>query len=156
MSSPCERLSRRQREATPPAFARYLIRKVRRVYQCETVAVLWVQERSVYEGMKGVELWGRERDARTYDGPWPVICHPPCGPWSKLAWRCRQSKEDGRIAVRLAHRFGGVIEHPLGTHLFRECGEPLRHDIEFVRQGDYGHRAPKPTLLYWARQDARA
>ncbi len=44
------------------------------------------------------------------------------------------------------HRVGGVVEQPVGSSLFRELGQDgLVLEID---QGDFGHAARKPTLLY--------
>lgn len=45
------------------------------------VAALYIDPRGVYPQLTGVDCWGPDRDARTYDGPHPVVSHPPCGPW---------------------------------------------------------------------------
>lgn len=149
MFRPLEKLSRRQREATPLAFAEYLISRVRRSHNCQVVAVLWVQTGTVYESIPGVDVWGVARDARTYKGPHPVVCHPPCGPWGKYRSRCKQDRQHGIVAVEMVERWGGVIEHPVGSSLFREHAGFMRGRLETVEQGHWGHPARKPTLLYW-------
>ncbi len=50
-----------------------------------TVAALFVDPNGVYAGLEGVEVWDEERDARLYDGPYPVVAHPPCNHWCQLA-----------------------------------------------------------------------
>lgn len=42
------------------------------------VAVLFAREDSVYKTLPECEVYDMARDARTYDGPWPVVAHPPC------------------------------------------------------------------------------
>ncbi len=138
-----ESLSHRQREATPPAFAQFLVDEVRRRTGSHTVAVLWTMRGSVYETMSGVECWGVERDATRYDGPWPIVAHPPCGPWGRYKAVSRQSRTDGLIALLLAFRWGGVIEQPASSGLFRGG--------QLVAQCDYGHPAEKLTRLLWVR-----
>jgi hypothetical protein len=142
-------MGRDERALTPWRFALHLWTRVTARTGACPVAVLWVHRRTVYYRLwPGVELWGRKRDARLYAGPWPVICHPPCGPWGVLAWNCRhQSKEDGIIAMRLVHKWGGVVEQPHTSRLFREYG--TGRPVEVVDQADYGHRARKRTALYW-------
>jgi hypothetical protein len=55
--------------------------------------------------------------------------------------------------MELVHRWGGVVEQPKGSQLFRQYGRGGA--IEEVNQGDYGMKSPgglyirKPTLLYW-------
>lgn len=144
-----ESLSKRQRAATPLPFAQYLLDRVRRAYGVRTVAVLWVMRGSVYYNLPDADCWGVERDARLYAGPGPVLAHPPCGPWGKYCSRSHESKEDGRIAMRLVHQFGGVVEQPLGSQLFAECEEAFMGGIEYQEQASWGHLALKPTILYW-------
>jgi hypothetical protein len=137
---PLGKMGKREREATPFPFARFLIDLV------NPAAVLWAAMPSVYDGM-GLEVYNIMRDARTYSGPGPVICHPPCGPWGKYHWNCGQSRDDGLLAIEFVHRYGGVVEQPEGSQLFIRHARP-GGVIKWVNQFDYGHRALKPTQLY--------
>lgn len=111
------------------------------------VAVLWVERKSPYWRLwPTVELWGRGRDANTYHGPFPIIAHPPCGPWGKYKTVSQESRSDGIQAMSHVHQWGGIVEQPLGSELFALHGGPGR--IAKVNQGDFGHLALKPTLLY--------
>ena len=49
------------------------------------IAALYVDPNGVYASLHDVDLWDETRDARTYTGPWPVVAHPPCARWSRLA-----------------------------------------------------------------------
>lgn len=126
-----------------------------------TVAALYIDPRGPYPKILPPELcWDETRDARAYDGPFPVVAHPPCGPWGKLAFVSRyQSRDCGPIAVVQVRRFGGVLEHPAGSRLFKECGMPRPGEfpdafggrtIE-VEQVRWGHVARKRTWLYLVR-----
>lgn len=141
---PTERLGKIERQATPLPFAEYLIELV------QPVAVLWVATPTVYERFQ-LDLWNAERDARQYNGPGPVIAHPPCGPWGKYKRWSKESRDDGIRAMELVHAHGGVVEQPMGSRLFLMHA---RNDAEIlaVNQFDYGHRALKPTLLYVYRK----
>lgn len=142
-----ETLSRRQRQATPPEFAAYLVNRVIGVFECSRVAVLWCDAKSNYfKLLPHCEVYTARRNAWTYSGPFPVICHPPCGPWGKYRRRCNHSIDDGVAAMRMVHTFGGIVEQPLGSTLFQELGTVGK--IESVNQADYGHLANKATLLY--------
>jgi hypothetical protein len=120
------------------------------------VAVLYVDPFGPYP--KLVEHWWDEkRDARNYAGPWPVIAHPPCGPWGTLAWSCsRQDKSLGPIAVEQVRRFGGVLEHPAHSKLWDHCEMPAPYSLPdrfggrtiAVDQVRWGHVAIKRTWLY--------
>lgn len=143
-----KQLSRNQRQLTPPAFADFLVSAVWAMMGSEKIAVLWAHRKSPYwQFWPYVEMYGVGRDARTYVGPWPIIAHPPCGPWGMMKGNCFQDKRDGIIAMEMVHRFGGVVEHPVGSSLFRLHGNGGQ--ITKCNQVDFGHMAKKPTLLYW-------
>lgn len=139
-----------------------------------TIAALYVETNGAYYGLPGVDPWDETRDARKYDGPHPVVAHPPCQRWGKL-WAgqplyikntgIRKTKGDdaGCFAAALAsvRKWGGVIEHPWGSHAWAHFGlnKPARAGgwimADFfggwtccVEQGRYGHYARKPTLIY--------
>ncbi len=137
------------------------------------IAALFVETGGCYFGLPGVDPWDEVRDARRYAGPWPVVAHPPCQRWGKLwagqpLWirRTGQRKvkgDDGgcfAAALTAVRLYGGVIEHPWGSHAWPHFGlnTPPRiggwiaADFEggwtcCVEQGRYGHYARKPTLL---------
>ncbi len=128
------------------------------------VAALYIDPSGPYPKLVAPELcFDAARDARTYAGPLPVVAHPPCGPWSSLRHLSKRPEdaELGRVAFAQVRRFGGVLEQPKGSGLFREFGQnPLpasdrhlgSHDgygfsIE-VEQVAWGHVARKRTWLY--------
>lgn len=147
MLVPAENLSRKQRQATPPRFAAYLVNRVREIFDVHQIAALWVAETTVYRRIMGVDCWPLSRNAFLFQGPGPVVCHPPCGAWGKHRHNCFHGLDGGIAAMEFVHRFGGVIEQPLGSRLFDVYG--LGGRIEAVNQSDFGHRSLKPTLLYW-------
>lgn len=134
------------------------------------VAALFVQADGVYSRMPDVDPWPEARDARTYAGPLPVVAHPPCQRWGKLgaANFCRWGGEHNRpgndsgcffSALMSVNTYGGVLEHPAGSHAFSTfClarPEPRRwtksgkgYTCE-VWQSAYGHPANKATWLYF-------
>lgn len=134
------------------------------------VAALYVEQNGVYAGLPNVELWGITRDARLYNGPWPVVAHPPCERWGRY-WHGSVRKphqyylgdDEGCFFTALAavQRFGGVLEHPKDSKawdIFRLYKPPrlggwIRADSYggytcCVEQGFYGHFSNKPTWLY--------
>ncbi len=91
-----------------------------------TVAALYIDPLGPYPKMAGVECWDASRDARLYDGPHPVVAHPPCGPWGRLRHKYRGAEHDcAPRAVEQVRRWGGVLEHPAGSRLWESCGLPL-------------------------------
>ena len=139
----------------------------------DMIAALYVETDGCYFGLPGIDPWDELRDARTYAGPYPVVAHPPCQRWGKL-WagqplhikRTGQRKvkgaDGGCFAAALAavRKWGGVLEHPWGSHAWKTFGIaiPSRKGgwikaDEYdgwtccVEQGRYGHYARKPTLL---------
>lgn len=134
-----------------------------------TVAALYVQPGGCYFGLPNVDAWDEARDARLYAGPWPVVAHPPCERWGKLAYVAqakhglRVGDDKGCFAAALAavRQWGGVLEHPEASTAWRTFGltRPPSSGgwvaagdflgwVCRVEQGHYGHRAPKGTWLY--------
>lgn len=137
------------------------------------IAALYVETGGCYFGVPGVDPWDRERDARGYAGPHAVVAHPPCERWGafwygglyhhKNGTRKKLGDDGGCFSAALAavRAFGGVIEHPRGSRAWAHFGiaRPPRAGgwIQTgwrawtceVYQGRYGHKALKPTWLYW-------
>jgi hypothetical protein len=133
-----------------------------------TVAALYAAKNGCYFGLDGVDAWDEERDARKYAGPWPVVAHPPCSRWCRLAglvearWGHKRGEDGGCFAAALAsvRQYGGVLEHPAYSDAWHTFGlpNPPRHGgwlrslcggwVCHVEQGRYGHPAKKATWLY--------
>lgn len=128
------------------------------------IAALFVDVDGIYAGRPDVDCWDVARDARTYAGPYRVVAHPPCERWGSL-WamgRKRFGDDAGCFAAALAslERWGGVLEHPASSGAWPTFGLPVpsreggwtrgaRGWSAHVEQGHYGHRARKPTWLYY-------
>jgi hypothetical protein len=120
------------------------------------VSALYVDPRGPYSSLVA-DWWDEARDATRYAGPNPIVAHPPCGHWGRL--RHLHRRNDGHlapIAVEQVRRWGGVLEHPAGSQLWKRCGLPRPgeladrwggYSIE-VCQCDWGHVARKRTWLY--------
>lgn len=132
------------------------------------IAALFVAANGCYIGLPDVDPWPESRDARTYPGPWPVVAHPPCARWCRLAglvesrWGHRRGDDGGSFASALdsVRRWGGVLEHPAYSDAWAAFDLPTppsgggwQRDLSggwsaHLEQGMYGHRAAKATWLY--------
>lgn len=106
----------------------------------------------------------------TYTGNNPVVAHPPCQLWGKMAkinyirWGGEHNKpgNDGgcfKFALETVNRVCGVLEHPAESYAWKEYGlvKPLHR--QWTKSGDgwtcevwqsaYGHKARKRTWLYY-------
>lgn len=142
------------------------------------IAALFVETNGCYFGLDGVDPWDEPRDARLYNGPHPVVAHPPCQRWGRF-WHGSTRKphqfklgdDNGCFvaALNAVREWGGVLEHPADSHAWRFFG--LRRPERFkgwqdagdgvgwtcyVEQGHYGHMSRKPTWLYAAGVDRPA
>lgn len=133
----------------------------------QTIAALYVQTNGAYFGIDGVDPWDEARDARKYAGPHPCVAHPPCARWCMLAglvehrYGHKKGDDGGCFAAALnaVRMYGGVLEHPAYTAAFEAHGLPSPPVagwqkticggwVAHVEQGNYGHKARKPTWLY--------
>lgn len=139
------------------------------------VAALYVDEGGAYSGLEGVEPWGLSRDARLYDGPHPVVAHPPCQLWVNFAAlnfkryggeHNRPGNDGGcfEAALGAVRAWGGVLEHPAFSNAWAAYGLMRPGGAGWyladmggaagpgwtceVWQNAYGHRARKRTWLY--------
>lgn len=135
-----------------------------------TVAALFVETGGTYFGLPGVEPWDEYRDARTYNGPYPVVAHPPCQRWGRY-WHGSPRKphqyklgDDAgcfKAALKAVRTYGGILEHPADSHAWeafcierpeRYAGWHLADGLGgwtcYIEQCHYGHAARKPTWLY--------
>lgn len=134
------------------------------------IAALYVQTDGVYANLPHVDLWPEARDARLYNGPWPVVAHPPCKRWGRFyhgsprkPHQFKLGDDNGCFAAALnaVRRFGGILEHPEASKAWAAFGlnAPPKEGrwiaADFfggwtccVEQGWYGHIARKPTWLY--------
>ena len=139
------------------------------------IAALYVEKNGCYYGLPDVDPWDEKRDARLYQGPHPVVAHPPCQRWGRF-WHGSTRKphqfklgEDGgcfEAALWAVRKWGGILEHPCDSQAWKHFGlvAPLRDggwEIAdglggwtcCVEQGRYGHLSNKRTWLYAARVD---
>ena len=100
------------------------------------VSVLYCESGGVYPGLVGREqCWDEARDARRYNGPHPVVAHPPCARWCRLAESvyARTKKDEHRpgndggcfaSALAAVRTWGGVLEHPAESKAWRHFDLP--------------------------------
>lgn len=132
------------------------------------IAALFVDPAGTYAGLPDVEVWCEARDARLYQGPWPVVAHPPCARWSRLAgftearFGLKRGEDGGcfEAALNAVRTYGGVLEHPAYSAAWARYGlpRPLWHGgwtlgldggaSCYVEQGRYGLPVKKATWLY--------
>lgn len=143
------------------------------------MAALFVQAGGCYDNREDIDAWPESRDARLYQGPHSVVAHPPCQRWGKmwfgqpltvkLTGERKKKGDDGgcfEAALNAVRKWGGVLEHPWGSHAWKHFGlsKPARTGGWIkaddhggwtccVEQGKYGHYARKPTLLYACHTD---
>ena len=139
----------------------------------KTVAALFVMPDGCYSGLDFVDLWPESRDAMQYAGPLPVVAHPPCARWSRLAglvehvYGYKRGDDGGTFCSALGsvRRYGGVLEHPAATAAWPtdDLPRPLHGAwirtfcggwVTQVAQSTYGHRAIKLTWLYYVGKTA--
>ena len=91
------------------------------------VAILFARVDSVYKSIPGCDVWDAERDARKWPGGSPVVAHPPCRLWGRLRHFANVvpgEKELATWAVEKVREYGGVLEHPHGSLLWRVMNLP--------------------------------
>lgn len=136
-----------------------------------TIAALYVETNGCYYGLPGVDPWDETRDARLYDGPHPVVAHPPCQRWGRFWFggthsgskRYQKGADGGCFAAAIdaVRKCGGVLEHPADSYAWKhfhlnappkDGGWVVADWIGgwtcHVEQGSYGHESRKPTWLY--------
>lgn len=140
-----------------------------------TIAALFVETGGVYAGLPGVDCWGIERDARLYEGPHPVVAHPPCKRWGRFwhgstrkphQYKLGHDRGCFNAALFAVRTWGGVLEHPADSQAWDYYGlaKPKRGEgwttadryggrSCYVEQGHYGHISRKPTWLYACHVD---
>lgn len=137
------------------------------------IAALFVETGGCYFGLEGVEPWDINRDARNYEGPHPVVAHPPCQRWGRF-WHGAPNKphqfelgNDGGCfvaALAAVRRWGGVLEHPAHSKAWARFSitKPVKAGWRWdgvergqfwgwtcqVEQAHYGHFSRKATWLY--------
>lgn len=123
-----------------------------------SVSVLFARRDSIYKKL-GVDTWDIDRDARNWPGGRKIVAHPPCRGWGCLRANSKHTPEEkalGPWAVAQVQKWGGVLEHPARSSLWKAANLP-RPGSGFDQHGGFtldvdqhwwGHRAQKRTWLY--------
>ena len=124
-----------------------------------SVAVLFARADSVYKSLPGCDVWDIERNALKFPGKAPIVAHPPCRSWGRLRWAAKPRDGERELAIRaveMVRVWGGVLEHPKASGLWRELELPrpgASTDLWggfslAVEQKWWGHSCDKATWLY--------
>jgi hypothetical protein len=122
------------------------------------ISVLYTRKDSVYKSM-GLDCWDFERDANRYGGGNVVIAHPPCRGWGRFkAFATGVRPGELELAIKAVNKirlYGGVLEHPHASSLWRRVNLPRPGQYDnyggfciHVNQCWFGHNAQKSTWLY--------
>lgn len=119
--------------------------------------VLFAEQTGTYATEPRADVWHEARDARRFAGDAPVIAHPPCRLWCRLAHQSTAPDEEKALAVfalATVRKNGGILEHPYPSRLWRaeNLPPPGQRDANgwtmLVDQVEFGHPCRKRTLLY--------
>jgi hypothetical protein len=121
------------------------------------ISALYVRNDSIYKQLE-IDCWDVERDARNWPGGNPIIAHPPCRAWGQLAHLAKPREGEKGLAIHaigLIRMWGGILEHPRTSKLWRELNLPMPGVLDnyggytlLVNQNWWGHKAEKKTFLY--------
>jgi hypothetical protein len=126
------------------------------------ISILFVAKNSVYKTMtdsvgEPLDYWDEERDAMRWPGGNSIVAHPPCRLFCQLRHMSTAPMKEKRLAyfaVAKVRKWGGVLEHPAMTTLWKESGLPTpgssdRWGVSIaVNQWWFGFPARKTTWLY--------
>ncbi len=122
------------------------------------IPVLFARRDSVYKTIPNTDVYDEDRDALTWLGGSAAVYHPPCRGWGRLRQFAKLQPGELDLAiwsVDLARKYGGVLEHPAGSTLWRAAQLPAPGQTDQfggitigISQRWFGHKAEKLTLLY--------
>lgn len=126
------------------------------------IAILCASPKSAYFRLKGVQIFDRRRDARSFGGGMAIVAHPPCRAWSAHCGHQAKpepgEKDLGLWCVEQVRRWGGVLEQPANSRLWAAAGLPVPGQPESVDswsaevwQAWWGYPMRKATWLYFSK-----
>lgn len=120
------------------------------------ITVLFTMNNSIYDQL-GCNTYNKERNALTWEGGKPAIYHPPCRAWGKLKHFAKPTPGEKELAlwsIANIRKWGGILEHPWGSDLFRTILPRPGTIDEFggstivIDQRWFGHQVQKRTGIY--------
>lgn len=123
-----------------------------------SIPVLFTSENTLYKYDSAFDCYGVDRNALTWSGSKPAIYHPPCRLFSKMkafssAGKCE--KLFGYWSIMSVRKFGGIVEHPKSSDLWKEMECDLTGNVDkyggfliSVNLNWFGFPAKKETLIY--------
>lgn len=123
------------------------------------IPVLFTQKNSNYDLDHKFDIYDINRNALTCISRSAAIYHPPCRSWGRLRGLANRIPVEHWYAVWSVircRRFGGVIEHPAGSTLWKLMKLPLPGSKPdnfggwsmSINQSWFGFKAAKNTWLY--------
>ena len=120
---------------------------------------LFTRSDSSYKKKLCWDSYDYKRNALTYTGSQPVVCHPPCRTWGKLSHMATKARKDesnlALWSIKKIRNVGGILEHPDGSRLFKNHLPDVNTFTDeyggftiLIDQYDFGHVAHKMTKLY--------
>ncbi len=122
------------------------------------ITVLFCQEDSIYKSFPVCDVWDEKRNALNFNELIPIIAHPPCRKFSRMRGLSTAPEVEKELAYFAAHhikKYGGILEHPAFSILWKEANLPNPGEIDkfggftlVISQFWFGHKADKLTWLY--------
>lgn len=124
----------------------------------KNTTVLFADKHSIYKKI-GCNVYDFDRNALTFKDNTPCIYHPPCRTWSRLRGLAKFHPGEHLLAVWSVFRiwrYGGVLEHPSQSILWKTMGLAMPGSPPDIHGGFsisvdqfwFGHKAEKNTWLY--------
>ena len=123
------------------------------------IPVLFTQINSNYNDNQIFDTYDLQRNAFTYYDRIPLIAHPPCRLFSRLrkfSTAPRSEKKCAFFALSKVRQFGGILEHPRSSTLWKTGNFDLSGNVDsyggFLRCVNlswFGFPCQKKTMLYF-------